>query len=652
MSGGRLPDGWRVAALGAIVEDVQTGFAQAPHTCKHGVLQLRTHNVTPDGTITLANAVPVEVTEAEHRRYQVRRGDIVFNNTNSMEWVGKTAYYGLDADCVFSNHMTRIRVYPSVADARYVAGYLHWLHAVGDAARRAERWVSQAAIDQETLAGLRIPLPPLAEQARIVEILDEAASLRDLRRQADDKAREFLPALFQSMFGDPAGNGYQWPVIRLGDEDLLDDLSYGTSAKCSSDPNAGVPVLRIPNVIGGAVDLSDLRYAKLPTGEQPGVLLQEGDVLFVRTNGNRDYVGRCAVFEESGTFAFASYLIRARPNPKRLQPWYLSIYLQTQTGRRHMDRYIQSTAGQSNLGMPGIRNVPVRLPPLEIQMQFVRHVRDAEDFRAASRTAQEAAGRLVQQLAARAFTGELTASWRARCKPAAHPRGNVAEAMAKVQRDHDALISSGIGRWLDNVASAQSSIAKWAQLADQQRRQFDGIFKQASRIAGTTSWLEPIIRRQDQLTRMIEQTQWLSSTGAGLQAMAERWARQRAALTPSADFLRAVSADLEALRQEQLRRSNPFAAELSARQLALLDRVHAAAAYVTAESLVEADRDLVLVQVRQDLELLAALGLLIPLSAYDSASGVWSTAYRLPEDRDRVLPEALAAPAETAEATP
>ncbi len=67
------------------------------------------------------------------------------------------------------------------------------------------------------MKAVEIPLPPLDEQHRIVRILDEAEALRQLRARADERMAEFIPALFNQMFGDPATNPKGWPIFLLGD---------------------------------------------------------------------------------------------------------------------------------------------------------------------------------------------------------------------------------------------------------------------------------------------------------------------------------------------------------------------------------------------------------------------------------------------------
>ena len=71
------------------------------------------------------------------------------------------------------------------------------------------------AIGKETLKSLQIPLPTLDEQRRIVDILNRAAKIERLRRQAQERLQEFIPALFIKMFGDPVENPMGWDVAEL-----------------------------------------------------------------------------------------------------------------------------------------------------------------------------------------------------------------------------------------------------------------------------------------------------------------------------------------------------------------------------------------------------------------------------------------------------
>jgi len=265
------------------------------------------------------------------------------------------------------------------------------------------------SVDVGKLKSLEIRLPPLSEQRRIVEILDQADRLRRLRAEADAKADRILPALFVKMFGDPETNPMRWEVKALGD--LVTELRYGTSIRCHSEPN-GLPVLRIPNVVRGEVDTTDLKYCELPEKDLKHLIVHNDDVLFVRTNGNPDYVGRCAVFEEAEPFSFASYLIRARLNRDLVAPRFVAAFLQTPQGRNAMVPFIRTTAGQSNVNTAGLRQVPIPMPPLDLQARFHGKLDDLKKLNDRRERLSVRLSDLFDGLLHRAFQGSLTASWR------------------------------------------------------------------------------------------------------------------------------------------------------------------------------------------------------------------------------------------------
>jgi len=271
------------------------------------------------------------------------------------------------------------------------------------------RGASYPAVTDETVKEATIPLPSLSEQRRIVALLEQADVLRKKHAEADAKADRIIPALFYKMFGDPATNPKGWREATLSE--VVTDLRYGTSTKCFSEPG-GFPVLRIPNILHEEVSLADLKYAELPKEEVERLLLQRGDVLFVRTNGNRDYVGRCAVFDMAEPFLFASYLIRARLLQDKADPWFVTACLRTPSGRQAMSPFIRTTAGQSNIGLEGLRQIPIPLPPITMQRQFRTHLEYLHQIRRQRRHVKDMVGANLESLLSRAFSGNLTSKWR------------------------------------------------------------------------------------------------------------------------------------------------------------------------------------------------------------------------------------------------
>lgn len=220
----------------------------------------------------------------------------------------------------------------------------------------------------------RIRLPSVHEQRRIVDLLTRAEGIVRLRREAAAKAAELIPALFIHHFGDPASNPMGWPVCDL--TDMTQEFRYGTSQKSGS---VGLPVLRIPNVVGGGLDLGELKLVALKQAELDRLRLRDDDLLFVRTNGNPDFVGRSAVYRRDALDAigmdgnncvYASYLIRARIKQEAVSSHFVQAFLSTDHGRKLLRERAKTSAGQYNINIEGLGSLPIQCPPAQLQNQF------------------------------------------------------------------------------------------------------------------------------------------------------------------------------------------------------------------------------------------------------------------------------------------
>ena len=242
-------------------------------------------------------------------------------------------------------------------------------------------------------------LPPLVAQRRIVEILDRAARIEALRRRSAERLREFVPALFVRMFGDPVENPMGWAVRPLAD--LVKEFRYGTSRKCydSAGVEESTPVLRVPNILRGRVDWTNLKFASLRGAERTNLSLERGDILFVRTNGNPEYIGRCAVFSAPRQAAYASYLIRARLKRDGVaDAEYVSSGLALPTMRQTILRMTRTTAGNYNIGIDLLGRIPIPVPDPQRQQEFSATVARARETMNTAETCTQSSLDLSQSL--------------------------------------------------------------------------------------------------------------------------------------------------------------------------------------------------------------------------------------------------------------
>lgn len=184
-----VPDGWENRTIESISASISSGFAcSRSYQVENGHVHLRTHNISTLGTLNFDHLVRIDPKMVDPKKASIRAGDILFNNTNSQELVGKTSLVDRDYDYGFSNHITRIRLKDGIFPG-FVVFYLTLLRNSGYFARLCTRWINQAAVNTDTLKKQTIPLPPLAEQKRIVAKVDELMALCD-RLEAQQQERE------------------------------------------------------------------------------------------------------------------------------------------------------------------------------------------------------------------------------------------------------------------------------------------------------------------------------------------------------------------------------------------------------------------------------------------------------------------------------
>ena len=216
---GIIPEDWEVVKLSEIFSKSFYGTSDSTNEIgKYPVLRMGNMQ---NGTLDLKDLVYLDLVEKEFKKYQLKKGDILLNRTNSYELVGKISLFDLDGDYLSASYIVAYRPNFKVLNSIFINNLLNTTYFQDKIRTIATKGVSQANINPTSFKEvINIPLPPLKEQEKIAEILttwDEAISKQtELLR-----AKELLKiALMQKLLsGEVRFSGFsdEWEEVRLGE---------------------------------------------------------------------------------------------------------------------------------------------------------------------------------------------------------------------------------------------------------------------------------------------------------------------------------------------------------------------------------------------------------------------------------------------------
>jgi len=258
-------------------------------------------------------------------------------------------------------------------------------------------------LNSDLVRNVMVPLPTLAEQRRIAAILDKAEALRAKRREAIAKLDQLLKSVFLEMFGDPVTNSKGWQGdTTLGDIAL--DMQYGPRFHNEAYSLNGIKIVRITDLSPtGELDFDAMPRMDVEEKVRVRFVLQPGNIIFARTGAT---VGKVALIQASDPPSIAgAYFIRVQVNNSVL-PEYVFAALQTKSIQKFI-AVKSRQAAQQNFSGPGLRKLPMTVPPLELQRQFASLAKKIEQQKRTLQEHVQQQDALFASLQDRAFNGEL-----------------------------------------------------------------------------------------------------------------------------------------------------------------------------------------------------------------------------------------------------
>lgn len=211
-----------------------------------------------------------------------------------------------------------------------------------------------------------------------------------------------------------SGAKESWRSARLGE--IVLEIKNGLPAKPESAP-PGLPILRISAVRPGRVSFDDVRYHRGDVHDAAQYYVKQGDLLFIRFNGNPYLTAACAMVRSPPQHCvYPDKLMRVRTSPEVAIPEFVELAFMLPETRAQLQEYIKTAAGQHGISGRDLREIVIPVPPVteqrrivaRIEALFVRTRRARADLERIAPLAK----RYAKASLGKAFAGELTAAWR------------------------------------------------------------------------------------------------------------------------------------------------------------------------------------------------------------------------------------------------
>jgi len=383
---------------------------------------------------TLLEVASVDAKEAPSRcRQVVHRGDTVFSTVRP--YLEKVAYIDESLDREFASTGFAVLRPGNRIDSRFLY-YFSISKQMFDQVLPHQRGVSYPAVLEKVVRSALIPVPPLGEQRRIVDLLEDHLSRLDAAARSLEDAAARLVGLRERAVGDvltgvavPGQHGpsaladagtsdgdlptlpFGWHWARL--DDVADVVGGVTKdAKKQSNPSfIEVPYLRVANVQRGMLKLDEITTIRVAPTKAAALRLEAGDVL-LNEGGDRDKLARGWVWEgQIEGCIHQNHVFRARLRDDRLNPYFLSWTANT-IGGRWAERNGKQSVNLASISLSMIRKMPVIVPPAGEADRAIAHLDQVttaiKGVEVAIDTQVRRNAALRRSLLAAAFSGQLT----------------------------------------------------------------------------------------------------------------------------------------------------------------------------------------------------------------------------------------------------
>ena len=192
------PKGWAVQTIGDLLESASYGTSEKADSAGEFPV-LRMNNITKAGSMDFSNLKFMDLKEDQRDRYLVRRGDVLFNRTNSPDLVGKTGIYRESSPMAYAGYLIRLRVNEE-NDSEYLSAFLNTNYSKRVLRGMCKSIIGMANINATEIQAMKIPRPPLPLQREFARRVAAMEKLRLVHHNSLDEFDSLFTSLQQRAF--------------------------------------------------------------------------------------------------------------------------------------------------------------------------------------------------------------------------------------------------------------------------------------------------------------------------------------------------------------------------------------------------------------------------------------------------------------------
>lgn len=389
-----------------LLTDLQNGIYRKGMNFGIGVSIVRMVDLYRMDEIITDNLDKLESNETEIKKFGLAEGDILINRTSlKKEGIGKCSIItNIKESVLYDCSIIRIRIKKNIIVPKYLFYFLN--SQIGKLQIISlSKTATITTIAQPQVKKIKIPVPPLSVQNKIVSILERAEKLKEKRGQANKETGEIIQSVFYEMFGDPVKNEKKFKKVKLHEV-------------CEINPKKSEIALLDDNLIVSFIEMASVsNTGEINTKEEKIITdvkksytyFRENDVLFAKITPCMENGKGTIAKNLKNKIGFGSTEFHILRPLSRCNSIWLFTLTKLQQFRKTAEEHMTGTAGQKRVPKIFLQNFEVALPPLSLQDKFASFVKRIEDIKEKQKQSAKDINTLFDALLQKAFNGQLVA---------------------------------------------------------------------------------------------------------------------------------------------------------------------------------------------------------------------------------------------------